>query len=248
MNFKIEICVDSVQSALHAQEAGASRVELCDNLPEGGTTPGYGTIISARNNLRIGLHVIIRPRGGDFLYSELEYDIMKREIDICGEAGVDGIVLGILKSDGSIDIERTARLIDVAKPMSATFHRAFDMCRDPVSGLEDIIASGAHRLLTSGQKNSAREGAANLRDLVIQAGQRIIIMPGSGINETNIEAIAKMTGAKEFHLSARKVIESDMIYRKEGITMSGAPEYNEFTRKVADPEKIKTIIRILREL
>ena len=145
MNFKIEICVDSVQSALLAQDAGASRVELCDNLPEGGTTPGYGTIVSARNNLSIGLHVIIRPRGGDFLYTSHEYDIMKREIDICGEAGVDGIVLGILKSDGSIDVERTARLIEVAKPMSATFHRAFDMCQDPVQGLEDIIASGADR-------------------------------------------------------------------------------------------------------
>lgn len=248
MNFKIEICVDSVQSALLAQDAGASRVELCDNLPEGGTTPGYGTIVSARKNLSIGLHVIIRPRGGDFLYTSHEYDIMKREIDICGEAGVDGIVLGILKSDGSIDVERTARLIEVAKPMSATFHRAFDMCQDPVQGLEDIIASGAERVLTSGQKNSAAEGSGLLRELVIQAGRRIIIMPGSGIDEANIETIAKISGANEFHLSARKVVESEMIFRKDGITMSGLPGYNEFTRKVADPEKIKTIIRILRDL
>lgn len=248
MNFKIEICVDSVQSALLAQDAGASRVELCDNLPEGGTTPGYGTIVSARKNLSIGLHVIIRPRGGDFLYTGHEYDIMKREIDICGEAGVDGIVLGILKSDGSIDVERTARLIEVAKPMSATFHRAFDMCQDPVQGLEDIIASGAERVLTSGQKNSAAEGSGLLRELVIQAGRRIIIMPGSGIDEANIETIAKISGANEFHLSARKVVESEMIFRKEGITMSGLPGFNEFARKVADPEKIKTIIRILREL
>jgi copper homeostasis protein len=246
MNFKLEICVDSVHSALFAQEAGASRVELCDNLQEGGTTPGYGSIVSARNNIRIGLHIIIRPRGGDFLYSECEYDIMKRETDICGEAGVDGIVLGILKSDGSIDVERTARLIELAKPMSATFHRAFDMCRDPLSGLEDVIASGADRLLTSGQNNSAEGGAFLLRDLVMQAGQRIIIMPGSGINEANIEAIAKITGAKEFHLSARKAVESEMIFRKEGITMSGTPGYNEFARKVADPEKIKNIISILR--
>ena len=248
MNFKLEICVDSVQSAMVAQAAGASRVELCGNLPEGGTTPGYGTIVSARNNLRIGLHVIIRPRGGDFLYSELEYDIMRREIDICGEAGVDGVVLGILKSDGSVDIERTARLIEGAKPMSSTFHRAFDMCTDPVSGLEDVIASGADRLLTSGQKNSAEEGSGLIRDLVMQAGQRIIIMPGSGINEANIEVIAKITEAKEFHLSARKVIESEMIFRKEGITMSGSPGYNEFSIKVADPEKIKNIIRILSNL
>jgi copper homeostasis protein len=248
MNFKIEICVDGVQSAFYAQDAGASRVELCDNLPEGGTTPGYGTIVSARNNLRIGLHVIIRPRGGDFLYSESEYDIMRRDIDICGEAQVDGIVLGILKSDGRVDVERTARLIELAKPMSATFHRAFDMCSNHVEGLEDVIASGADRLLTSGQKNSAEEGSVLLRELVIQAGKRIIIMPGSGINEANIEAIAKITGADEFHLSARRVVESEMIFRKAGITMGGAPGYNEYSRKVADPEKIKGIIKILSNL
>lgn len=248
MNFKLEICVDSVQSAMAAQAAGASRVELCGNLPEGGTTPGYGTIVSVRKNLSIGLHVIIRPRGGDFLYSGLEFDSMRREIEICGEAGVDGVVLGILKSDGRVDGERTARLIESAKPMSSTFHRAFDMCCDPVSGLEDIIAAGADRLLTSGQGNSAEEGSGILRDLVIQARQRIIIMPGSGINEANIEAIAKITGAKEFHLSARKVVESEMIFRKEGISMSGTPGYNEFARKVADPEKIRRIISILVDL
>ena len=122
------------------------------------------------------------------------------------------------------------------------------MCRDPLSGLEDVIASGADRLLTSGHKNSAEEGSCLIRDLVIQAGQRIIIMPGSGINETNIEAIAKITGAKEFHLSARKAVESEMIFRKEGITMSGTPGYNEFAIKVADPEKIRRIISILADL
>ena len=137
-------------------------------------------------------------------------------------------------------------LIELAHPMSVTFHRAFDMCHDPVQGLEDIIASGADRVLTSGQKNSAEEGSGLLRELVNQAGQRIIIMPGSGINEANIETIARITGAKEFHLSARKVIESEMIFRKEGITMGGVPGYNEFTRKVADPDKIKSIISILK--
>ncbi|MCX6334426.1 MAG: copper homeostasis protein CutC, partial [Bacteroidia bacterium] len=137
MNFKLEICVDSVESAINAQIGGADRVELCDNLLEGGTTPSFGSIASARENLSIGLHVIIRPRGGDFLYSDLEYDLMRRDIDLCGEAGVDGIVIGILRSDGSIDIERTQRLIGLAFPMSATFHRAFDVCSDPLSGLED---------------------------------------------------------------------------------------------------------------
>ncbi|MCX6253606.1 MAG: copper homeostasis protein CutC [Bacteroidia bacterium] len=246
MNFKLEICVDNVESAINAQNAGADRVELCDNLIEGGTTSGFGTIASARNNLTIGLNIIIRPRGGDFLYTDLEYDIMRRDIDICGECGVDGIVLGILRSGGAIDVERTAKLIEFAQPMSATFHRAFDMCSDPVQGLEDVIASGADRLLTSGQKDKAQEGAELISQLVGQAGDRIIIIPGSGINESNIAWIARITGAKEFHLTGRKVTDSEMIFRRQGISMGGATGIPEFSRKVADPERIKNIINILK--
>ena len=245
MNFKLEICVDNVESAIDAQKAGTDRVELCNNLIEGGTTPGYGTILSTRNNLNIGLNVIIRPRGGDFLYTNLEFDIMKRDIDICGECGVDGIVLGILRSGGEIDLECTAKLIELAHPMSATFHRAFDMCSNPLQGLEDVIASGAKRLLTSGQKNKALEGTELISQLVCQAGGRIIIMPGSGINESNIAKIAKETGAKEFHLTGRKVIESDMTFRRQGITIGSAMGIPEFSRMVADPDKIKSIINIL---
>jgi copper homeostasis protein len=248
MTFKLEICVDSVESAKEAQIAGADSIELCNNLIEGGTTPGYGTIFSARSNLNIGLNVIIRPRGGDFLYSNTEYDIMRREIDICSECGADGVVLGILRSDGAIDIERTAKLIELAHPMSVTFHRAFDMCSGPIQGLEDVIASGAVRLLTSGQKNKAEEGAELISQLVDQAGERIRIMPGSGISESNISWIAKATGAKEFHLTGRKIIESRMIFRKEEISMGGVPGMSEFSRKVADPEKIKKIISILRAI
>jgi copper homeostasis protein len=248
MKFKLEICVDSVQSAIDAQAAGASRVELCDNLFEGGTTPGYGTILVARKNLEIGLNVLIRPRAGDFLYTDLEFDIMRRDIEMCGECGANGVVIGILRSDGTIDHDRTAELVKLAHPMSVTFHRAFDMCIDPEKALEDIIASGAERLLTSGQKNSAEDGSKLLSDLVSQAGKRLIIMPGGGINESNIANIARVTVAAEFHLSARKIIESDMAFRQKGLTMGSAPGYNEFTRKVADPEKIKTIISILRDL
>ncbi|HPT22488.1 MAG TPA: copper homeostasis protein CutC [Bacteroidales bacterium] len=247
MNFKIEICVDSIESALNAQAAGADRIELCGNLLEGGTTPGYGTIESVRNNLTIDVNVIIRPRGGDFFYSDYEYDIMRREIDICGECGVNGIVLGILDPCGSVDVERTARLIECARPMSATFHRAFDMCSDPVKGLEDVIDSGADRLLTSGQKDNAQEGAEIISRLVNLAKKRIIIMPGGGINESNIVLIAKATGAKEFHSTCRKVIDSEMIFRRDGISM-GAPGSQEFTRKTADPEKIANLISILRAI
>jgi copper homeostasis protein len=246
MKYKLEICVDSIESAQNAQVAGADRVELCDNLPEGGTTPSYGTIISVRSNLNIGLHVIIRPRGGDFLYSDPEYDIMRRDIDICGESGVDGIVIGILTSDGRIDIERTAKLVEYAKPMSVTFHRAFDMCADPFSSMEDIIKTGSDRLLTSGQKNKATDGAELIRQLIELASDRLIIMPGGGLDDDNIASIAKTTGASEFHLTGRKAIQSGMKFRKSDITMSGLSNYDEFSRKVADADKIKRIVEILK--
>lgn len=245
MNFKLEICVDSLESAINAQIAGAGRIELCTNLMEGGTTPGYGTIISVRNNLSIGVNVLIRPRGSDFFYTDPEFDIMRRDIEVCGEAGADGIVLGILLADGNIDIERTGKLIEIASPMTITFHRAFDMCLDPVRGLEDIIATGAERVLTSGHRNYASDGAELIERLIKQANNRIIIMPGGGINETNIAAIARSTGAHEFHLTGKKLIDSEMVFRKTGISMGGIPGIDEYSRKVADTEKITNIINIL---
>jgi copper homeostasis protein len=247
MGLRLEICVDSVESAINAQIAGADRVELCGNLLEGGTTPGYGSIISARNNLDIGLHVIIRPRGGDFLYSDLELDIMRRDIEMCGESGADGVVLGILHPGGTIDVDRTARLIEFANPMQVTFHRAFDMCNDPVSGLEDVIASGVTRLLTSGQKNRAQDGMELIRELVIQAGERLIIMPGGGIDETNVALIASVTRVKEIHLTGRKTIDSGMIFRRQGLNMGGVQGIPEFSMKVADVEKITDIVNILKQ-
>lgn len=246
MEFKLEICVDSAISALNAQSAGADRIELCDNLGEGGTTPGYGMIISARNNLSIGIHVLIRPRGGDFLYSDTEYDIMRRDIELCGENGIDGIVTGILLPNGTVDVERTARLIEFAYPMTATFHRAFDMCMDPVNGLEDVIATGASRLLTSGQQNKALDAVELIRQLVIQAGERLIVMPGGGIDETNAAQIITATKAKELHLTGRMEIDSEMIFRRQGISMGSLPGNSEFKRKIADPEKIKKIIESLK--
>lgn len=246
MDYKLEICVDSVESAINAQAAGADRVEFCDNLIEGGTSPGYGSIVSARSNLSIGLHIIIRPRGGDFLYSDLEFDIMRRDIETCGECGVDGIVTGILLAGGNIDVERTAKLFEFAYPMSTTFHRAFDMCNDPVQGLEDVIASGATRLLTSGLKNKAQDGIELIRLLVIHADERIIIMPGGGIDETNVALIATATKVKEIHLTGRRTIDSEMIFRRQGINMGGVSGIPEFTRKVADIDRIKSIISKLK--
>lgn len=246
MQFKLEICADSVESAINAQMAGADRIELCDNLAEGGTTPSFGTILSVRNNLVINLNVIIRPRGSDFLYSDMEYDIMRRDIEVCGEAGIDGIVIGILQADGTIDIERTAYLVELAHPMSVTFHRAFDMCADPEKALEDVISTGASRLLTSGQKNNALDGADLLSALVRLAGDRIIVMPGGGINGINIASIARISGAKEFHMTGRSAIESEMSFRKPGISIGGIPGIPEFSRKIADQRKIRNIIEILK--
>lgn len=246
MKFKLEICVDSIESAINAQSAGADRIELCDNLYEGGTTPSFGMIASVRENLSIGVHVIIRPRGGDFLYSDPEFDIMRRDIEMCGEAGVDGVVIGILRNDGTIDIERTSKLIELAQPMSVTFHRAFDVCSDSFKGLEEIIRTGAARVLTSGQKNIVPEGVELIKQLVKQADKRIIVMPGSGIDESNIENIARITGASEFHLTGRKTIDSGMIFRRESIPMGGIKGSSEYSRKIADTEKIINIIKILK--
>ncbi len=246
MQFRLEICADSIESAIMAQESGADRIELCDNLSEGGTTPGPGKILSARNNLDIKLHVLIRPRGSDFLYTDTEFDIMRRDIEFCGEAGVDGVVLGILRSDGTIDTERTARLIELANPMSVTFHRAFDLCSDPILGIEDVINTGASRLLTSGQKNRAFEGTELLASLVDLAGERIIVMPGSGINKSNIEEIALLSKAREFHLTGRKSISSDMEFRRTGLMMGGSGDSGEYTRNVADRGTILKIAEILK--
>jgi copper homeostasis protein len=246
MKFKVEICVDNIVSAIIAQESGADRIELCGSLPEGGTTPGLGTIRSVREKVSIGLHVIIRPRGGDFLYSNAEYEIMKRDIEICGENGVDGVVLGILLPDGNIDIDRTARLIELSRPMSATFHRAYDLTDDPLKNLEGVISTNANRLLTSGQRNKAEDGLELISKLIEIADERIIIMPGSGIGESNIRLIANNTKAREFHLTGRKNIDSGMIFRREDVSLGGSYDQSEFTRKIADGEVIRSIISTLK--
>jgi copper homeostasis protein len=242
MKFKLEICVDNIVSAIIAQESGADRIELCGSLPEGGTTPGLGTIRSVRENITIGMHVIIRPRGGDFLYSHSEYEIMKRDIDICGENGVNGIVLGILLPDGNIDIDRTSKLIEYSRPMSATFHRAFDLTDDPIRNLEAVISTGSDRLLTSGQQNKAEDGLDLINKLVEISNDRIIIMPGSGLNESNIRLIADRTGAREFHLTGRKIIDSGMIFRRDNVILGGSYDQSEYSRKIADGEVIRSII------
>jgi len=247
MEYKLEICVDSIESVLNAQDAGADRIELCSSLSLGGITPSSGLIESARKNFRSTMFVLIRPRAGDFLYNDSEFDIMRRDIEICGEAGVDGIVTGLLNADGSIDTERTGLLAEIAHPMELTFHRAFDLCLNPAKALGDVISTGAKRILTSGQSVTAFKGVETIRDLVILSKGKISIMPGGGISPDNIKEVAKLSGAHEFHLSARKKINSQMNFRNESVAL-GSPDgaADEYSYSISDPETISGIIRILK--
>ena len=217
--YRFEICANSVASCKAAQEGGADRVELCAGIPEGGTTPSYGMIATARKSINIGLNVIIRPRGGDFLYSEDEIQEMIEDIRTAKSLGADGLVFGCLKADGSVDMEVMKRLMDEAGDTPVTFHRAFDHCSDPYHALEDIISCGCCRILTSGCRPTALEGAELLAELVKRAEDRIIIMPGCGIKEGNIAEIARLSGAREFHFSARESVESGMIFRNPQVAM-----------------------------
>lgn len=217
--YRFEICANSVASCLAAQEGGAHRVELCAGIPEGGTTPSYGMIRSARESISIGLNVIIRPRGGDFLYSEEELREMVYDIRTARNLGADGLVFGCLTPDGDVDMEAMKLLMEAAGDTPVTFHRAFDHSADPFKALEDIISLGCARILTSGCKPTALEGATLLAGLVEKAGDRIIIMPGCGVREDNIAEIARGTGAREFHFSAREPVESGMIFRNPEVVM-----------------------------
>ena len=203
MNPLLEICVFNIETAIEAQRAGADRIELCENYANGGTTPSYGFLKEAKEKLALPVFPMIRPRGGDFCYSKHELNIMKKDILLCKEIGFEGIVIGLLHYYGTIDKENLLRLIDLAYPMDVTFHRAFDRCKEPLSALETIIECGCSRILTSGQKPKAVDGKELIQKLIEQADERIMIMPGSGINSSNISEICQFTKAIEFHSSAR---------------------------------------------
>lgn len=214
---KLEIIGFNIESCMAAQRSGANRIELCDNYYEGGTTPSFALIRAARKKLSIELYVMIRPRGGDFLYSDDEFEIMKNNIKVCKDLGCDGVVLGILNADGSVDTKRCSHLFEYAYPLGVTFHRAYDRTSDPFQALEDIIHIGCERILTSGQQPKATEGTSLIQQLVHRAGERITIMPGAGINSQNIIQIAESTGAVEFHSSASMFIQGNMQYHHKGI-------------------------------
>jgi copper homeostasis protein len=236
MDSKLEIIGFNIESCIAAQEAGADRIELCASPGEGGTTPSYGLIQSAREKLDIDLYVMIRPRGGDFLYNDDDFEMMKKEIELCKKSGCDGIVTGILTTDGKIDKPRCRQLIELAYPLEATFHRAFDRVDDPFQALEDLIDLGFERILTSGLKPKAVESLKLLKELVNKADGRIIIMPGSGVTSQNIISIAGTTGAKEFHSSASFSKESEVkfINAKMNESLNHVSVNKEEVRKMVD--------------
>ena len=255
----LEVCTGSITSVLHAAEGGAGRIELCSGLDEGGLTPSIGLIQAAMQVEGIKKHVLIRPRGGDFLYTEVELDIMVDDILAARRAGVDGVVVGALTADGDVDVEACQRFLDAARgeyvdfaegdldeayflpPVSVTFHRAFDLCRDPFTALETLVALGFDRILTSGQAATAAEGLPLLRQLVERAAGRIVIMPGCGVNAQNAAHILAATGATEIHASARAAWPSQMRFRHQGVSM-GKPGSDEYATKETDVETVRQIV------
>jgi len=243
---KFEICVDSCEGVRAARDAGADRVELCANLLEGGTTPSLGEIRQARSVSGIGLHVIIRPRGGDFLYSADEFAEMETDIQAAREEGANGVVFGLLLSDGRIDAARSRLLIEAARPMVVTFHRAFDMAADPFEALDTLISLGVERVLTSGQEESVLEGLPLITRLNARAGDRIIVMPGGGITPRNVERIVRESGVREIHFAALEAREGGMRFRREGVFMGGALRAPEYARAATSLNLIREVMGATR--
>lgn len=219
MSVLIEVPVFNIEAAVEAEQAGAHRIELCDNPAEGGTTPSAGIIEQAVKLLNIDVFVMIRPRGGNFQYSDAEHHAMMKDIELSKTLGARGVVFGILTSEGKLDIDRCKKLIQLARPMMVTLHRAFDVTRDALEALEDAVTAGFDRILTSGQQPTAEKGADLIAALVKRAGTRIIIMAGSGINEENARLLTEKTGVKEIHCSAREWKE-DISYSNQSLTFN----------------------------
>jgi copper homeostasis protein len=213
----LEIAVFNIQSALLAMNAGADRIELCENPADGGTTPSYGTLKTIREKISIPVFPIIRARGGGFFYNDDEYAVMQKDVLLCKQLGFEGIVIGLLNKDATVDTKKTKRLVELAYPLEVTFHRAFDRTKHALKSLEDIIDCGCQRILTSGQVPNAFDGKELIKKLIEQADERIVIMPGSGVRSNNIKELADYTGATELHSSARKNVDTEMEFINEGM-------------------------------
>lgn len=243
---QVEVCAFSVESCLNAQQAGATRIELCGGLYEGGTTPSYGLIKRAREVTTLQLYVMIRPRGGDFCYDDEEFFVMKQDIELAKELGADGVVFGLLLPTGEVDEVRTAELVALAKPLQVTFHRAFDVANEPFEALEAVIRTGAVRILTSGQENSALDGAELLTQLAKKAAGRIDLMAGSGVNVINAVRLAQ-TGVQALHLTGKAARKGQMIYQKEGVSMASVLPTDEYEIIYSDALKIRSVVEAVND-
>jgi copper homeostasis protein len=240
----IEVCVDSVASAVAAQQGGAARVELCSDLLEGGVTPSAGLIGLVRARVSIGLNVIIRPRGGDFCYPDEEVEIMRRDIGVAKELGADGVVLGILNIHGHVDVDLTRELVELARPLNVTFHRAFDMSADLAQSLEDVCATGADRLLTSGGEQKCLQGAETIAQLAKAARGRIAIMAGGGIGHHDAAEIIERTGVREIHVGLSTPVPSPMRHHNPRLTM-GKVQGREYERAQVLEENVRNLRRAI---
>jgi len=244
----LEACVYSVDSAVAAEQGGANRVELCDNQAEGGTTPSEGAIKIAREMVGIDLNVMIRPRGGDFCFSDIEFKTIKQDIIQAKKLNVDGVVIGLLKKNGCVDTERLRILVEIAKPLSTTFNRAFDMCRDPFEALEELTDIGIDRILTSGQANTAKEGLDIISELVKRAGERIIIMAGGGITQRDVVDIVKVGGVNELHVSGNSEIRSCMTFKNYKCKISGIYRPTDYMVNVTNDTNIRNFKKAINNL
>jgi copper homeostasis protein len=238
----IEICVDSVASALAAERGGAGRIELCSDLLEAGITPSAGMIEVVRTSVSIALQIMIRPRGGDFCYTADEFEIMCRDIETARKLGADGVVFGILDADGYVDVQRSRRLVELARPLDVTFHRAFDMSADLRRSLEHVCETGANRILTSGGEQTALQGLGSIAELVKAAKGRVAIMPGRGIRPDNVRRILEESGSREIHAGLSSCIPGPMRFRNPRISMGSVPE-REYQRFVVLEENVRSLCR-----
>jgi len=236
----LEICVESVESAVAAEEGGAQRVELCSALSEGGLTPSAAMIKAARARIGIGVHVMIRPRSGDFVYSDDEFEVMREDIRFARQSGATGVVIGLLTADGEVDVERSRQLVELSRPMQVTFHRAIDISRSIEGALEGVIATGADRVLTSGAQQNAMLGAPMLGRLVTQAAGRIRIMAGGGVRAHNARQLAALTGVEEFHAALRTPVASVSVFRNDLVHL-GEPGRDEYARYVVLAEDVRAL-------
>ena len=245
-NYILECCVDSVESAINAKSGGASRIELCSNLIIGGTTPDIALVGEIRKHTDIRIHALIRPRFGDFCYSKYEMEIMKSQIRALKEAGVEGVVIGVLDENGNLDISKMQELLQEASGLSVTLHRAFDMCRDPFQALDEAIQLGINTILTSGQKQSAWEGRELLKELIEKADGRIDIMAGAGIGASVIQKLIPVTGGTSYHMSGKVTLDSQMKYRKADVSM-GLPSLSEYEIWQTSEEAVRAAVEVLEK-